>query len=221
MMLQNPPGVPGRSAAGVESSWQETLRRPVFHLVWAMVVSGAMAGLMVSGLVQPFVTDQLAGDGLDPVKALAVGTAAVGWLAVFNALGRVLWGVASDRVGRKLAFVVMFGLQAVTMFSLGHLQGALLLCVGAALVGFNFGGNFALFPAVTSDLFGAKNFGANYGWMFTAFGIAGVAGILAGNAAKVMTGSYVFAFTLAGVLCVISAGLTLILPKPAKPVPTG
>ena len=78
-------------------------------------------------------------------------------------------------------------------------------------MGFNFGGNFALFPSATADLFGSGNLGANYGWVFTSYGIAGVVGIVAGNAAKVLTGSYAAAFSLAAVLCLISAGLALSL----------
>ena len=38
----------------------------------------------------------------------------------------------------------------------------ILLYLGATLIGFNFGGNFALFPTITADTFGAKNVGQNY-----------------------------------------------------------
>jgi MFS transporter, OFA family, oxalate/formate antiporter len=89
------------------------------------------------------------------------------------------------------------------------LNTELSIAVGASIVGFNFGGNFALFPSATADLFGAKNLGANYGWVFTSYGIAGVAGIVAGNAAKAATGSYAAAFSLAGALCLISAALAI------------
>ncbi len=100
-------------------------------------------------------------------------------------------------------------LQAGMMFVLAGMNTELSLAVGASIVGFNFGGNFALFPSATADLFGAKNLGANYGWVFTAYGIAGVVGIAAGNAAKTMTGSYAAAFILAGCLCLLSAGLAI------------
>jgi OFA family oxalate/formate antiporter-like MFS transporter len=85
------------------------------------------------------------------------------------------------------------------------------LAVAASIVGFNFGGNFALFPSATADLFGAKNLGANYGWVFTSYGIAGVVGIYAGNTARAMTGSYRAAFLLASGLCLVSAVLAVIL----------
>ncbi len=84
------------------------------------------------------------------------------------------------------------------------------LYIAAGFVGFNFGGNFALFPSATADLFGAKNLGANYGWVFTSYGIAGVVGVAAGHLAKEQTGEYSYAW-MAAVLCLVSAGLALVL----------
>jgi OFA family oxalate/formate antiporter-like MFS transporter len=204
MLLRNPPGTPPKTALA-ESSWQDTLRRPAFYILWAMFFSGALAGLMVIGVVSPFVTGQLGGGP----EAAQIGAVAVGVLSVFNALGRVVWGLASDRIGRTPTFIAMFVIQAVVMFVLAGLDTKTALYVGAGLVGFNFGGNFALFPSATADLFGAKNLGANYGWVFTSYGVAGVVGIYAGNIAKIRTGSYRNAFILAAVLCLISAVLAV------------
>lgn len=245
MLLRNPPGWHSAPAAAADTTWQQTLRRPAFYVLWLMFFSGALAGLMVIGIVKVFAGEQLveaarsadpagwvsaalaaaresrgagfagwrAGFGTDAQAAAAwimlKGAAAVGWLAIFNAVGRIVWGFVSDRIGRTLAFVAMFLFQAVVMFILIRMHTELTLGVAAALVGFNFGGNFALFPSATADLFGARNLGANYGWVFTSYGIAGVAGIYAGNTAKLMTGSYGAAFALAGTLCVVSAVLAI------------
>jgi OFA family oxalate/formate antiporter-like MFS transporter len=97
------------------------------------------------------------------------------------------------------------------MFTLAGMKTELSLAVAASIIGFNFGGNFALFPSATADLFGARDLGANYGWVFTAYGVAGVIGIAAGNTAKTLTGSYGAAFALGGGLCVLSAVLALVL----------
>jgi OFA family oxalate/formate antiporter-like MFS transporter len=215
LLLRNPPGTETAAVAKTDSSWQDTLRRPEFVTLWLMFFSGALAGLMVIGIIKDFAGEQLiaaAGPGLDAGRTeglLAAGAAAVGWLAIFNAVGRVVWGFVSDRVGRTGAFVSMFGFQAVMMFLLAGMNTELTLAVAASIVGFNFGGNFALFPSATADLFGAKNLGANYGWVFTSYGIAGVVGIAAGNMAKEMTGSYGAAFVLAGSLCIVSAFLAV------------
>jgi len=218
LLLRNPPSAaPPAGSPAVDTSWRDTLLKPQFYVLWLMFFSGAMAGLMVIGIVKVFAGEQLVaaaseGGALSPEQTselLLKGAAAVGWLAIFNAVGRVVWGFVSDRIGRTSAFVAMFTFQAVMMFLLIGMKSEMSLAVAASIVGFNFGGNFALFPSATADQFGAKNLGANYGWVFTSYGIAGVVGIAAGNAAKTMTGSYGAAFTLAGVLCLISAALAV------------
>ena len=226
MLLRNPPNASAPSASGsADSTWRDTLKQPAFYLLWLMFFSGAMAGLMVIGIIKGFAGDQLlagaedAGEVLtDDSRAALIkqGAEAVGYLAIFNAIGRVAWGLISDRIGRTLAMMAMFIFQAVTMCMLTQATTELSIAVVASIVGFNFGGNFALFPSATADLFGAKNLGANYGWVFTSYGIAAVIGILAGNIAKQMTGSYYAAFVVAAVLCVISAVLAIALGQMIK-----
>jgi|GEM_PF-121715 len=224
MLLKNPPADEAAVKKAVaidaddETTWQQTLRRPAFYVLWLMFFSGAMAGLMVIGILKVFAGEQLiaaagsSGEALSSAARsewMSKGAAAVGWLAIFNAVGRVVWGFVSDFVGRYVALAAMFLLQAVTMFLLVRAQSEMSIAVAASIVGFNFGGNFALFPSATADLFGAKNMGANYGWVFTSYGIAGVVGIAAGNVAKSMTGSYSAAFTVSAGLCVVSAVLAI------------
>ena len=222
LLLRNPPGAGSTAGGKGESSWQDTLKHPAFYFLWFMFFSGAMAGLMVIGIVKVFAGEQLvtaAGVALESEAGQALmlkGAAAVGWLAIFNAAGRVVWGFVSDRIGRTTAFIAMFVFQAVMMFLLAGMNTEVSLAVAASIIGFNFGGNFALFPSATADLFGAKNLGANYGWVFTSYGIAGVVGVAAGNKAKVLTGSYGAAFTLAAVLCLLAAGCALVIRQISK-----
>jgi len=201
-----------------DSNWRDLLRTGRFYVVWAMFFSGAMAGLMVIGILKPFAGSQLlraaeqgTGALAEPLRneLLLRGATAVGVLALFNAAGRVVWGWVSDGLGRGITMTVMFIFQGFTLLSLTTLDTDLGLAVGAACVGFNFGGNFALFPSLTADLFGSKNFGSNYGWVFTSYGIAGVFGVWAGNTAQQISGSYFGAFAAAAVLCFASAVLSL------------
>ncbi|NOT01432.1 MAG: OFA family MFS transporter [Phycisphaerales bacterium] len=227
MLLRNPPvpaarpSVPGEPV-GSDTTWQELLRSGRFYAVWAMFFSGAMAGLMVIGILKPFAGSQLlrAAETAEGVVGAALrnelllkGATAVGVLALFNAAGRVLWGWLSDRIGRSVTMTAMFVFQGVTLLCLTGLDSEMELTIGAACVGFNFGGNFALFPSLTADLFGSRNFGANYGWVFTSYGVAGVLGVWAGNAAQNLTGSYFAAFGAAACLCFASGVLSLLLGR--------
>lgn len=228
LLLSNPPAPTAASATDPSSvpdsnaTWQQLVRTGRFYIVWLMFFSGAMAGLMVIGILKPFAGAQLvkaASVGSGPLSdalrsdLLLKGATAVGVLALFNAAGRIIWGLVSDRIGRVTAMMLMFVFQGVTMLVLNTLDTEWLLAVGAACVGFNFGGNFALFPSLTADLFGARNFGANYAWVFTSYGVAGVIGVWVGNLAQRTTGTYFAAFAVAAVLCFLSAGLALLLGR--------
>lgn len=227
LLLRNPPssipaGTPAAATSGRPREQAPILRTVPFYLAWLMFFSGAMAGLMVIGIMKPFVGDQLvatartAGVMMDePLRQslLLKGATAVGILAIFNAVGRIVWGLLSDRVGRTAALMMMFALQGIAMLSLAALTTDWLLYAGAALVGFNFGGNFALFPSLTADLFGSRHFGANYGKVFTSYGAAGVVGVWVGNVARTWTGSYFAAFAMAAGLCFLSMLLALPLRR--------
>jgi len=95
----------------------------------------------------------------------------------------------------------------------------------AALIGFNFGGNFALFPAVTADLFGNKNVGSNYGWVFTAYGGAGIAGpLLAGYFKDTAQGTahpmvWMTPFAIAGAVCLLGAVIMALTTRPKRRPP--
>jgi MFS family permease len=199
------------------------LRTPQFYTLWSMFCAGAMAGLMVIGVIGLFATDALQAAGMPKeAAAAAAGTAMGVFFALANGLGRIAWGVVSDKLGRKLSLIAMFALQGVVML-LFYRMGfrTELLYLGAALIGFNFGGNFALFPAATADFFGNKTVGLNYGWVFTAYGIGGIVGPLIGgyfgDVAKEAgeLSAWSTPFLIAGIACLAASALALTLKAPS------
>jgi OFA family oxalate/formate antiporter-like MFS transporter len=90
-----------------------------------------------------------------------------------------------------------------------------LLYLGATLIGFNFGGNFALFPTITADTFGAKFVGQNYGWVFLAYGVGGIFGPKLGGVLG-NSGDFELAFTICGALCLVAAGIIACVKPPRK-----
>ncbi len=188
-------------------SWNEMIKTKQFWLMWVMFTFAAASGLMVIGILKPF--------GVFSGLSAAMAASAVGILALFNAAGRITWGVVSDKIGRTRAMGLMFLLQGIMMLILMKMGStALTLGIAAAWVGFNFGGNFALFPSTTADYFGTKNMGVNYGFVFTAYGVAGIIGPILGGKVFDVTGTYLWAFIPAGVLCLVAALLSLMTKSP-------
>src|SRR5262249_45436480 len=82
---------------------------------------------------------------------------------------------------------------------------------------FTWGSMFALFPAIIGDYFGAGNATSNYGFLYTAKGVASIGG--GGIAAALFTkyGSWNIPVYWASPLTVVSAALILVLR--AMPLP--
>lgn len=195
----------------------EMLKTPQFHLISMTFAFGASAGLMSIGLMKLFPMFALTGNGIDKVSASAIaGTAMAVFFSLANGLGRIAWGAISDKLGRKTSITLMMATQGVFVILFQWMAGTpALLYLGATLIGFNFGGNFSLFPTVTADTFGAKYIGQNYGWVFLAYGFGGILGPIMGGWLGDM-GNFPLAFTICGILCLIAAGIISQIKPPVK-----
>ena len=199
-----------------EFSSTEMLKKVQFYLIFFTFVFSAGAGLMSIGLMKLYPMEALQKHGLSAAEASAIaGTAMAVFFSLANGLGRILWGLMSDKLGRKTSIIIMTATQGIIVILFTFMAGnEYLLYLGATLIGFNFGGNFALFPTITADTFGAKNVGQNYPWVFLAYGVGGIIGpILGGKLGDL--GNFPLAFTIAGVLVLIGTVLTIMV-KPAK-----
>jgi len=187
-----------------------------------MFVGSGLAGLMVIYCIRLFGIDalQASGAAADAQTAGVIAGTAMAWYAILNGLGRIAWGTISDKIGRKMALFLMCLFQGIIMmFFLKMGATEIGLIIGACIIGFNFGGNFALFPAATADFFGNKNVGTNYGWVFLAYGVAGIAGPqIAGYFKDAAQGGDVGAWTtpfiIAGLSCIVAAVIALFLRAP-------
>lgn len=222
-LLSNPPaGYKPASTAGAppssnpapvvthqELDWHEMLRTRQFYLLWVMFVMSASAGLMIIAHVAIIAKEQAHWEW---------GFVPIAMLAVFNTLGRVVSGFLSDRIGRTRTMALAFLLQAVNMFLFSHYTTPALLVFGSAFTGLCYGTIFTLMPAAAADFYGIRNLGVNYGFLFTAFGVAGVCGPILGGRIRDSFGSYNASFTISAIMLVIGGVLALSLrtrqPKP-------
>ena len=214
----------------VEFRARDMLRTPQFYMLWSVFMFASIAGLMVIYCIKLFGIDALEHHGVAGAGAIT-GTA-MAWYAIFNGVGRIAWGSISDKIGRKTTIMLMAVLQGLTMLMTYHVFISFGLVYGfivaAALIGFNYGGSFALFPAITADYFGNKNVGSNYGWMFTAYGVAGLAGpLLAGYFKDAAQGAsqpavWMTPFIIAGGVCLLGAVIMAFTRRPTRvPLPVG
>jgi len=210
-----PPPKAGQVAEGTNYVAGQMLKTPQFFMIFITFVFSAGAGLMTIGLMKLFPKEALQAAGQTPAQASAIaGTAMAVFFSLANGFGRIAWGTMSDKLGRKLSVIIMCATQGIFVIAFTRMAGTPgLLYLGATLIGFNFGGNFALFPTITADTFGAKNIAQLYPFVFLAYGVGGIGGPILGGRLGDM-GDFPKAFLICGVLCLVAAAVTACVKPP-------
>jgi OFA family oxalate/formate antiporter-like MFS transporter len=204
------------SAGTINFSSNEMLHTPQYYLILLTFTFSAAAGLMSIGLMRLWPQEALTQAGFTPEAAGAAATMAMAvFFALSNGLGRILWGMISDKLGRKRSIIIMMATQGLFVILFQWMAGNIYtLYLFAVLIGFNFGGNFALFPTITADTFGTKFIGQNYGWVFLAYAAGGIFGPVMGGKLGDLN-NFPLAFTICGILCFVAV-ITIGMVVPAK-----
>ena len=164
---------------------------PQFWLVWMVLCMNVSAGIGVIGMASPMLQEVFGGSligvtqtftELDKTQLTAIAGVAAGFtalLSLFNIGGRFFWASLSDKLGRKLTYIIFFVLGGALYFSVpgSAAAGSMTLFVGAFCIILSmYGGAFATIPAYLADLFGTQMVGAIHGRLLTAWATAGILG---------------------------------------------
>ncbi|HME46380.1 MAG TPA: OFA family MFS transporter [Syntrophorhabdales bacterium] len=188
-----------------------------FYLIYGMFV------LMAIGYM--FLTPNIKLMANDYKVPAAIFTITFTAFTAANGIGRIVWGIISDKIGRENAMCIDFvacGLLYVLIPFVAWSPYMFLIVVTVAF--FCTGPMFAFFPPITADRYGEKFLSTNYGVMYTAKGVGGLIGptfitALALYYAK-MQGfqiGWTVACSVIGAASVASGLGALILKKIAKP----
>jgi MFS family permease len=164
---------------------------PQFWLVWMVLCMNVSAGIGVIGMASPMLQEVFGGNligvakkygELDKTQLASIAAVAAGFtalLSLFNIGGRFFWASLSDKLGRKLTYIVFFVLGGLLYASVpgSAAAGSIVLFVAAICVILSmYGGGFATVPAYLADLFGTQMVGAIHGRLLTAWATAGILG---------------------------------------------
>ena len=183
------------------------MRTTSFYKLWVMFVLSSSAGVMMIGHLASIATIQ---------ANIAHSAYIVSLLAISNASGRIGGGMLSDRIGRRNTMMVVFGTQLLNMLAFSFYTTEPLIILGTIVAGFSYGSLMSTFPSITSDNYGMKSYGTNYGVLHTAWGVSGVVGSLIAGWVVDATDTYAAAYTLSAVLL----GVAMVLGLWLKPVQT-
>ncbi|MGA3208543.1 MAG: OFA family MFS transporter [Syntrophales bacterium] len=196
----------------------EMLKTGQFYLLYGMFV------LMAIGYM--FLTPNIKLMANDYKIPAAIFTITFTAFTAANGIGRIVWGIISDKIGRENAMFIDFvacGLLYILLPFVSDNPYAFMIVVTVAF--FCTGPMFAFFPPITDDRFGEKYLSTNYGIVYTAKGIGGMIGPTFITAlALFYAKSYGYQIgwsvgcSVIGATAIASGIGALILKKTAKPV---
>lgn len=204
------PPVASAASNGIQNyKPSEMIRTPQFYIVSITLMLATAAGLMVI----PFAKVLGVQGGLSDVAA----TSGVMIISLFNSFGRLFWGAASDKLGRKNTILMLLVVAGLCMLFLAMAKMyTILVLIG--IVAFMYGGFLGVFPALTADLWGLRNMGMNYGLILFGFGVAAVASPFLAGFIRDATGGFERSFFIAAIAAFTGAVLILIEKQLAKKI---
>ncbi len=196
------------TVASIDFEPGEMVKTGTFWGLFLCFIIGAVAGLMAIGISKPV------GNEIIKISGETAATL-VGVFAIFNAVGRPLFGFLTDKITpRNAAIINLLIILVVSVVMIMAKEGDTTLYI-ASFLGFwlCLGGWLAIAPAATATFFGMKSYARNYGVVFFAYGIGAIVGGIISGQAKDVFGTYTYAFYPTAVLALVGLVLAISLLK--------
>jgi OFA family oxalate/formate antiporter-like MFS transporter len=193
-------------AAETDLTFWEAIKTRSFWMLYFGILFAFASETLAAVHVVPFAQDM----GITPsMAARSMATLGIG-----SMLGKIIMGALSDRIGRKRTLGMAYLLQGIMMFCLVGTRNSTTLYIVMAIVGLSYGGWSAVFAPLTGEYFGLSHMGKILAAAMTCGAFSGILGpFLAGYLFDV-TGSYQWAFSIAGFICLVAFSLSFLV-KPA------
>jgi OFA family oxalate/formate antiporter-like MFS transporter len=157
-------------------------------------------------LTVPLIKDLGMERGLTEAAAILT----VSFTGIANALGRLIMATLSDKLGRTSTIIVLSLITlvgAILMIFVGGWAYALTV----AIIAFGYGGPASVNAAITTDFFGPKNSGTNYGVVMLALGFSSI--IFNAISSTFLKGNVTPTYIMAAVTAIIPIFMMLIINK--------
>lgn len=196
---------------GVNATTSKMIKSKNFKGIYISFIIGTMIGLMIVGMTNNV--------GVEMVKLpQSKVTFLMTIFAVFNGIGRPMFGWITDRFTIKKSMLISYVLIliAAILMLLAKEGSVVLYTIAFCIFWFNLGGWLAIAPASTLSMYGTRYYSQNYGVVFTAYGIGAVVGVLTSGVLKDIADGYHPIFLFIVFLCGLGLLSSQILIKSRK-----
>ena len=184
LLLSNPPAaaeaVAEQTPADESDSAAPYLRSSEFALMWIVFFFNIAAGISVISFQSELLQEVwgLADPTVEPATLAEYGATLIAVSSLCNGVGRLFWGLLSDRLGRVKVFRILLASQMVVFGILMTERNPYVFSILVCYILLCFGGGFATMPSFVLDVFGPQKMSTIYGTILTAWAAAGICGPL-------------------------------------------
>jgi OFA family oxalate/formate antiporter-like MFS transporter len=180
-----------------------------FYILWGILFLNVTAGIALISNLSPMAQSQL------KLANPAVMAGSIIFAAsLFNGIGRLFWGVLSEKIGRNIAFMLIFLTQIPLFLILPYITNVVLFTSVCCYILLCYGGGFGTMPSFASETFGPRHIGSIYGPILFAWGAAGAAGPMLMEWVKKASNSFTLALSIAAAILALGFIITLFYRKP-------
>ena len=184
LLLSNPPAaaeaVAEQTPTDESDSAAPYLRSSEFALMWIVFFFNIAAGISVISFQSELLQEVwgLADPTVEPATLAEYGATLIAVSSLCNGVGRLFWGLLSDRLGRVRVFRILLASQMVVFGILMTERNPYVFSILVCYILLCFGGGFATMPSFVLDVFGPQKMSTIYGTILTAWAAAGICGPL-------------------------------------------
>jgi MFS family permease len=188
---------------------KEAARVPVF---WVLFGTFFVCGSSTNGLVQTHFITLCHDYGLAATAAASV----LAMMGIFDFFGTIGSGWLSDRFDNRWLLFWYYGLRGISLLYLPFTDFTFYgLSLFAVFYGLDWIATVPPTVKLTADRFGPEKAGMVFGWVFAGHQIGAASAAFGAGLIRTEYSTYLPAFFMAGVLCIIAAFLVMTLRKPA------
>jgi sugar phosphate permease len=209
--LAGPPRPTGNPFVGALTTLRTCIGDRDFRL---LAGSFFICGASTNGLIGTHLIPASIEHGIPEVTAASF----LALIGVFDVFGTTISGWLSDRLDSRMLLLWYYSLRGLALLFLPYAYGTGYFGLGLFVVFYGLDWVATVPPTVriAADLFGKRNVGTVFAWIFASHQIGAAAIAFGAGALHTWLGDYQAAFMLSGVLCLIAAGLAVRIGRESR-----
>lgn len=202
----------GSVAMAAINALRDASRTRVF---WVLFGTFFVCGASTNGLLQPYLIPFCVDGGVPEVRAAGL----LALIGVFDFIGTVASGWLSDRYDNRWLLFWYYGLRGLSLLYLPVSDFSFYgLSLFAMFYGLDWVATVPPTVRLTAERFGRERANLVFGWVFAGHQIGAAAAAFGAGWSRSELLSYVPAFLVSGVLCIVAAMLIMSISKTKEPL---